>query len=274
MSQVGNVLHSLSQPVFFERGQPLLETSLEPEPTPTPEKVEEVATQVTNPDNNIDYRQRYIDLKKHYDTNIVAERKSDKAKIAELEEKLNSSVTSQTPKLTPEQFKAYIEEYPEVTKFMLTYMDEHLKNDPNFKELKSKQEEINKTVQEIENTKALNEILKSHPDAVTIKDSKEFADWYYLQDEDIQKLFNTTNPTKVVKGLNLYKAETGFKSPVQKREQQLNDSMEVDTKSSTRIAGKEGKIWKHSEINNPKIFEKFESEIEQAYREGRIDPNS
>lgn len=266
---IGNVLTALERPISMNR-----ETKFEPDTSlaPTPSKED---TQEPNPDTKKDshnWEKRYSDLKSFSDKKV----NELTARLTDLETKLTSKEPEKLP-LTEDELTSQIEENPALANFVITLLAKKNADNPTIKELKAKQDELTKVIAQTEQAKAFQEILKAHPDANEIKDSEKFSEWYSLQDEDVQKLFNSTRISTVIDAISYYKAQNGLlNTPVQKRNKAKEDATEVSPNTNAKPMAKEGRIWKASEISKMRTgeFAKYEKEIEQAMYEGRFDPNS
>ena len=118
-----------------------------------------------------------------------------------------------------------------------------------------------------------------HPDFSELRQQDEFHNWASNQDPVIQGWLyeNTSNAQLAGRAIDLYKMDKGISKLSKKQETAVKkEAAKAVTKTvkatETEIPTK--KIWTNSEIAkmNPRTFAKFEAEIDEAIREGRIQP--
>lgn len=213
------------------------------------------------------WKKRYGDLRSH--SNSLTER------IRSLETQLQDANKKEF-KLpsSPQEMDAFRSRYPDVFRYMETIAMQQILNNSDVitSETKKQQEELETVKREL----GYKKILSAHPDFEEINLSEAFHEWARTQPEEIQKwLFESSDPVKCIKALDIYKAETEFKKArtVQPRPRQGADTL-VQSRSNVALADDSGKkVWKASEIEkmHPKLFEQHEADIEAARAQGRID---
>ena len=135
--------------------------------------------------------------------------------------------------------------------------------------------ELNKFNEE----KAEVELLRIHPDFSDLRQEDDFHEWAGKQDPTIQGWLyeNTSNATLAARAIDLYKMDRGI-SDLSKKESTNLKKEAAKAISKTKKAVESDiptkKIWSNSEIGkmDRKTFAKFEAEIDEASREGRIQP--
>ena len=226
-------------------------------------------TESTEPD----YKKRYDDLKRHYDTKL-AEWKSEKETY--LNKMMSSEPVSMSDSSNIGQFK---EQYPEM--YDAIHQISSSNSEARVKNLEGELEEIKRREKNLEKQKAYEELLRLQPDFDDIKKSEEFTNWLQSQPKSISDgvYDNATDARWASRVVDLYKADNGLskstKKPVSKKK---DAAMSVSKGTAREVASSkvEGKIWKASEIRSlkPWEFEKLEGELDTARQEGRIDPNN
>ena len=223
-----------------------------------------------------DYKKRYDDLKRHYDTKV----NEFKQEIAELKTVMQSP-QAQMPKgvampKTPEELQAFKDQYPEVFEVVQTVSS--LQAESQLSELRSELGTIKEREKQLEKQKAYEELLRLHPDFDDLKGDDKFLEWLGEQPESISDGIykNNTDARWAARVLDLYKADTG---QTKKRTKSKNSAADAVTRSparEVRTTNANEKIWKASEIGKmkPWEFEKAEAELDAARAEGRIDYNS
>jgi len=219
--------------------------------------------------SEVDYKKRYDDLKRHYDTKVNTHKQEVERLNAErlVEERMEKS-SLRTPEQLAEFRQEYSEVYDTVETLATTAADERVAH------LEAKLNKMEESKQEEVATSAFSELLAYHPDFSELSQSPEFHQWLGEQPEGISKgvLENNTDAKWAAKVISLFKTETGVKST--KRKPAANSAaMEVNpTKRATPIDKNAARVWKRSEINGLKAweYEKMESEIDLAWAEGRV----
>lgn len=224
-----------------------------------------------------DYKKRYDDLKRHYDTKV----NEFKQEIAELKTAMQSP-QAQMPKgvampKTPEELQAFKEQYPEVFEVVQTVSSYQAES--QVAELREELGTIKEREKELEKQKAYQQLLNHHPDFDEIKSDEKFLSWLEEQPESISDGIykNNTDAKWAARVIDLYKADTNV--PAKKKKTTKPSAADAVTKTSAREVATtkvEGKVWKASEIRSlkPWEFEKLEEELDAARQEGRIDPNN
>ena len=241
----------------------------------TPQEATSFVEQKQEPDH--DYKKRYDDLKKHYDTKV----NEFKQEIADLKTAMQSP-QAQMPEgvpmpKTPEELQAFKDQYPEVFEVVQTVSS--LQAESQLSELRNELGTIKEREKQLEKQKAYEELLRLHPDFDDIKGDDKFLEWLGEQPESISDGIykNNTDARWAARVLDLYKADTGQNT--KKRTKSKSSAAEAVTRTAARevktTVGND-RIWKASEIGRmkPWEFEKHEQELDAARIEGRIDYNS
>ena len=252
--------------VFFEKPRAKTKANIE-------EPVEQAAQEETpkdEPYKRPDYKKRYDDLKKHYDSKLN-EFKSREQEL--LDEATKNRQDYKAPK-SPEELEKFKEEYPDVYEVVETVS--HLQAEEKSKDLKEKLSKLQAREQELLRKDAEKRLMDKHPDFEDIRNSDDFHGWAKEQPKSIQDwVYNNADDADLAsRALDLFKKDIGMDvAPKKSRSKQSNKSAAdmVSTKT-TSVEPQQEKIWTEREIAKMSIaeFDKHEAEISQAMQEGRI----
>ena len=225
------------------------------------------------PEAETDYKKRYDDLKRHYDSKLD-EWKKEKEEISNAQQVATEQglPTSDLPKTT-EELEAFKEKYPDMYAIV-----ESVSTIQAERKLKTLQEEVDilkGREEELKVQSAYRELLNAHPDFNTLRTDEKFLEWLDEQPASISDGINKNNTDVqwASRVLDLYKADKGMRKTTKKKDA---DPAATVTKTSSKDISKTGdekKVWKASEIGKmkPWQFEKLEAELDAARAEGRID---
>jgi len=240
------------------------------EDTDQPESTSFVETTQEKPDH--DYKKRYDDLKRHYDTKL-AEFQAEKQQLEAATKQANVPMPKTVEEL--EEFKA---QYPDVYGVVETVAAMQASERTN--ELQKELEVIKEREKETVVQAAYRELTNNHPDFDDIKTDEKFLNWLQEQPESISDGIykNNTDARWASRVLDLYKADAGI-SKKKTSKAKTDAATSVRAPKARDINAEQGgdkRIWKSSEIRSlkPWEFEKLEEELDSARREGRIDPNN
>ena len=234
--------------------------------------VEEEVQNEDKPYQRPDYKKRYDDLKRHYDSKL----NEFKAREQELlDEALKNRPDYVAPK-TPEELEAFKKEYPDVFEVVETVA--HMQSSEKAKVLEEQLSTLQAREQETLQRQALTRLRERHPDFEDIKNSATFQQWAKEQPESIQTwIFSNSDDADLAsRALDLFKRDIGLdassvQEPQLRSENRANAADMVSTKT-TSVDPKTAKIWTEKEISQLSMaeFDKFEEEISNAMQEGRI----
>ena len=235
---------------------------------------EQEAIEKNKPYSQPNYKKRYDDLKKHYDSKLNEFRSREQELINEA---TSSRPEYQAPKTVEEleQFKA---QYPDVYDVVETVS--HLQSEAKVEELNSKIASLQARESATLRKEAESELLSNHPDFADIRESDDFHQWAESQPEDIQTwVYNNPNNVRLAsRAIDLFKQDMGLASNKKKQTSEKSRSSSsraadmVSTKTTTIDATAEPKIWTQEEIAALPMdeFDRLESEIDKALEEGRV----
>ena len=245
--------------LFFEKPQ----TKSEPTPVET-ETVEE--DKVYSQPN---YKKRYDDLKKHYDSRLSEFKQREQELIAEA---TANRPEYQAPK-TAEELEQFKAEYPDVYEVVETVA--HLQSEDKVASLQQRLDALQERETEILKREAEKDLMAKHPDFTELRNSEEFHQWAEAQPEEIKDWIynNPNNASLASKAIDLFKLENGITpvKPSQNKSERSSAADMVSTKTTT-VDEKQPKIWTQQEIAALPMaeYDRLEKEIDKAVEEGRV----
>ena len=261
-----------SEGLFFEEPQNKLFTS--DDVTEIGEEgsvnTKELETKKDTPYKKPDYKKRYDDLKKHYDSKLN-EFKNREQEL--LEEATKNRTEYKSPK-SEEELEEFKNNYPDVYEVVETVS--HLQASEKSKVLEERLEALQQREKELIRKDAEKRLMEKHPDFEDIKNSDDFHDWAKSQPNSIQNWVykNTDDADLASRALDLFKRDIGLdvapkKSSSKKSKQSAADMVSTKT---TSVEPKQDKVWTTKEISAMSMdeFDKYESEISEAMQQGRI----
>jgi len=280
-----NPYNAKQTPVDIPRGVISADDGLAPAPKkeeviqakPTDEVPDEPTEEPTQQFKKVDYKKRYDDLKRHYDSKL----NEFKAKESKMSQQIKEGLPNYTPPRTPEELATFKEEFPEVYDTIETIA--HSKSNEQAKELQTRLDAIESREAKVSQTEAFSKLSTLQPDFEEIKSTQEFHTWVDKQPQDIQDwLYKSFNADLASRAIDLFKQDVGWKTTKEpekrkpgrpKKEPSAADIVKVSEVSEP--TQKEGKIWTSKEIDyiarhNPEEAEKLMDEWESAHREGRL----
>jgi len=231
---------------------------------------EELETSKDVPYKKPDYKKRYDDLKRHYDSKLN-EFKSREQEL--LEEAANSRPTYKAPK-SPEDLEQFKTEYPDVYDVVETVA--HMQSESKAKVLEERLSKLQERENNLIREAAEQRLMERHPDFGDIRNSDDFHEWAKEQHSSIQSWVydNTDDADLASRALDLFKKDLGIeptktKSSSKKTRKSAADMVSTKT---TSVEPNQQKVWSEKEIAAMSIaeFDKYESEISEAMQYGRI----
>tara|TARA_R100001463_G_scaffold57379_1_gene109598 strand:- start:2079 stop:2963 length:885 start_codon:yes stop_codon:yes gene_type:complete len=229
----------------------------EKEPEPEPVTAEEKS-----------FKKRYGDLRRH-----SQKKEHDLQKqIDELRTQLDASTKKQIklPK-SEEELDEWTKEYPDVAKIVETIAIKKAKEQS--KDLEEKLKQINTMQDDALREKAEVELLKKHPDFVTIRDQDEFHTWVEEQPEWVQKALyeNEHDANSAARAIDLYKSDMGISAKkVTAKDKSLNAAKSVTTNKGNPNSSPEVGTLKESDVEkmSAREYESKQEEITKAIQNG------
>jgi hypothetical protein len=239
----------------------------------TPEK--EATFAEPQAESDTDYKKRYDDLKRHYDTKL-SEWKKEKEELAAARKAGRDSglSTSELPK-TAEELEDFKSKYPDVYAIVETVST--LQAESKLSSLQGEIETLKKREKDLEIQSAYKQLVANHPDFPELRNDKAFLSWLDDQPASIADGIyrNNTDAVWASRVVDLYKADKGMNKP-RRTSRDADPAVAVTRTASRDVVGEanpDKKIWKASDIGRlkPWEFEKLEGELDAARAEGRID---
>ena len=229
----------------------------EKEPEPEPVTAEEKS-----------FKKRYGDLRRH-----SQKKEHDLQKqIDELRTQLDASTKKQIkfPK-SEEELDEWTKEYPDVAKIVETIAIKKAKEQS--KDLEEKLKQINTMQDDALREKAEVELLKKHPDFVTIRDQDEFHTWVEEQPEWVQKALyeNEHDANSAARAIDLYKSDMGISAKkVTAKDKSLDAAKSVTTNKGNPNTSSEVGTLKESDVEkmSAREYESKQEEITKAIQNG------
>ena len=232
---------------------------------------QEVQTEKKGDYKRPDYKKRYDDLKKHYDSKL----NEFKQKELELTEQAQQGQVKYTPPKSEEELAEFKQKYPDVYDVVETVAT--MQSESRAKQLEEKVKLLQEREQQLVRLDAEKELKAKHPDFDDVRNSDDFHNWAKSQPESIQNWIykNSDDPEAASRAIDLFKSDMGVTSKQQKLsagpKQKLSAADMVSTKT-TNVEPQQAKVWSQQEILNlsPAEFDRLEKEIDKAWDEGRI----
>jgi len=245
--------------LFFEKPQ----AKSEPEPVQADTVEEDKAYSQPN------YKKRYDDLKKHYDSRLSEFKQREQELIAEA---TANRPEYQAPK-TAEELEQFKAEYPDVYEVVETVA--HLQSEDKVASLQQRLDALQERESEILKREAEKDLITKHPDFEELRNSDQFHAWAESQPEEIKDWIynNPNNASLASKAIDLFKLENGIApvKPSQNKSERSSAADMVSTKTTT-VDEKQPKIWTQQEIAALPMaeYDRLEKEIDKAVEEGRV----
>ena len=170
---------------------------------------EELDTNKDKPYKRPNYKKRYDDLKKHYDSKL------NEFRIREqelLEEATKNRTEYKAPK-TEEELEQFKNNYPDVYEVVETVA--HLQSESKAKVLEERLSKLQERENQLIRKDAETRLMEKHPDFEDIRNSDDFHTWAKEQTESIQKWIysNTQDADLASRALDLFKKDFGIDVP-------------------------------------------------------------
>ena len=233
----------------------------------TPEEAPEEEAQ---PRKRTNYKKRYDDLKKHYDTKLS----EFKQKEQELLAMAQSAQPAYSPPKSEEELESFKQEYPDLYNTVETVA--HMQSQRQVADLEAQLQSMRQREAEVLRREAESTLKQRHPDFEDLRGDEDFHEWAKEQPDQIQDWIynNPDNVTLASKAIDLYKLETGKSQTKSQPRQQRSQGSAADMVSTktTSVDSKQPKIWTEREIAAMSLdqFDRYEDEIKQAMMEGRV----
>jgi len=217
-----------------------------------------------------DYKKRYDDLKKHYDSKL----NEFKSREQELIEEATSNRTEYKAPKSPEELEEFKNNYPDVYEVVETVA--HLQSETKAKVLEERLSKLQERENNLVRQSAEKRLMERHPDFEDIRNSDDFHGWAKEQPKSIQDWIysNASDADLASRALDLFKKDFGIeptKTESSSKQTRKSAADMVSTKTKS-IEPNQQKVWSEKEIAAMSIaeFDRYESEISEAMQYGRI----
>ena len=231
---------------------------------------EELESKKDTPYKRPNYKKRYDDLKKHYDSKLNEFRIREQELI---EEATKNRTEYKAPK-SEEELEEFKNNYPDVYEVVETVA--HMQSESKAKVLEERLSKLQQREQELIRKDAEQRLMDRHPDFEDIRNSDDFHTWAKEQPESIQNWIysNTDDADLASRALDLFKKDFGIEPTKTKSNSKPTRKSAADMVSTktTTVEPKQEKVWSEREIAAMSVaeFDKYEKEISDAMQEGRI----
>jgi len=234
---------------------------------------QEVEATKDKPYKRPNYKKRYDDLKKHYDSRL------NEFKVREqelIQEAVSNRPEYKAPK-SAKELEEFKNEYPDVMAVVETVA--HLQSESKTKVLEERLSALQNRENEIIRKDAEKNLREKHPDFDEIRNSDEFQEWANSQPESIKDwIFNNpSDATLASRALDLFKKDIGLDvqqvtQPKSNSKQTKQSAADMISTKTTSVEPNQQRVWSEREITAMSVaeFDKYESEISDAMQEGRI----
>ena len=285
--------------------------NLEPEAEDTPEEIEEtvetspeesqdteessqageIQTEVENEQavdeketiSSEQWEERYKNAQARM-TKATQNEKELEKKISELTDKVKAMESMRSETRIEQQkeevgvdLSEIMKDYPELVKPLQSYVDTAFAKVN--KKLEQTTQELTKAQQEDMVREHKAKLAKAHPDYVQVANSEDFTLWLERQSPVWQQIADSGNANDTIELLSRYKKALGIKSTPEVSKEDLVEKAKQNAepnlpKARKQNIGSSKKIWTAAEIGKltDKQFLKYEKEIDQAYKDGRVKP--
>jgi hypothetical protein len=217
-----------------------------------------------------DYKKRYDDLKKHYDSKL----NEFKSREQELIEEATSNRTDYKAPKSPEELEEFKNNYPDVYEVVETVA--HLQSETKAKVLEERLSKLQERENNLVRQSAEKRLMERHPDFEDIRNSDDFHGWAKEQPKSIQDWIysNASDADLASRALDLFKKDFGIDLPkdMSSSKQTRKSAADMVSTKTKSIEPNQQKVWSEKEIAAMSIaeFDKYESEISEAMQYGRI----
>ena len=215
-----------------------------------------------------DYKKRYDDLKKHYDSKL------NEFKSRE-EELIKQAIPEYTAPKTEEELEEFKTKYPDVFEVVETVA--HMQSESKAKVIEERLSKLQEREIQMVQQQAEERLMERHPDFNDIRNSEDFHGWAKEQPDSIQQwIYDNANDADLAsRALDLFKKDIGMEVTPKKRKsssKQTKSAADMVSTKTTSVEPKSEKIWSEKEIAAMSMaeFDKHESEISEAMQQGRI----
>jgi hypothetical protein len=230
---------------------------------------EELASKKNSPYKKPDYKKRYDDLKKHYDSKLNEFKSREEDLLTQVKQP-----EYRAPK-SPEELEKFKTDYPDVYEVVETVA--HMQSESKAKVLEERLSKLQERENDLIRQDAEKRLMDRHPDFEDIRNSDDFHGWAKEQHSSIQAWIydNNDDADLASRALDLFKKDIGIDVPKDKpssKKPTRQSAADMVSTKTTSVNPTSEKIWSEREIASMSMaeFDKYEKEISDAMQEGRI----
>jgi hypothetical protein len=231
----------------------------------------ELESKKETPYKRPNYKKRYDDLKKHYDSKLN-EFKSREQEL--LDEATSNRPAYKAPK-SQEELEKFRADYPDVYEVVETVA--HMESESKAKVLEERLSKLQERETELVRQSAEQRLMDKHPDFEDIRNSDDFHDWAKEQPMSIQDWIykNADDADLASRALDLFKKDIGMETSNTKpssTKPTRGSAADIVSTKTTSVETQQEKVWSEKEIAAMSIaeYDKYENAISEAWQEGRI----
>ena len=228
-----------------------------------------------SPYQKVDYKKRYDDLKRHYDSKLSEFKDKEK----KWSDKIRQAVPKYTPPKTLEELATFKEENPEI--YDIVESVAHVRATKELEELQAEVSSLKKLASSEKAKAAYAELKALVPDVDIIRKDPQFHEWAKGQPEEIRGWIynNSTNAALAAKAINLYRLDSGSikdvgktQRTVSRQDPRIAAAAAVNVSRTVDEPTPAEKVYTTSEIEAMSIteYEEKAKDIDKAYKEGRV----
>ena len=232
---------------------------------------EELESKKDEPYKRPNYKKRYDDLKKHYDSKLN-EFKSREQEL--LDEATSNRPAYKAPK-SPEELEKFRADYPDVYEVVESVA--HMQSESKAKVLEERLSKLQERETELIRESAEKRLMDKHPDFEDIRNSDDFHDWAKEQPKSIQDWIykNADDADLASRALDLFKKDIGMDLPKNKpssTKPTKGSAADMVSTKTTSVEPQQQKVWSEKEIAAMSMaeYDKHENAITEAWAQGRI----
>lgn len=242
--------------LFFE--EPKKATPVEKDETPPKDKASADAN----------YKKRYDDLKKHYDSKVSQFKQREQELLAEAKA---ATPGYKAPK-SIEELEEFRKKHPDLYETVESVA--HIQSEQQIADIREELITIKQREAAITRKEAETALRERHPDFEDLRGSEEFHTWAKSQPDEIQNWIykNPDNATLASRAIDLYKVENGIAQSAKPKSKSAGSAADMVSTKTKTIDTKQPKIWTEREIARMTVdqYDKYEQEINLAISEGRV----
>jgi hypothetical protein len=230
---------------------------------------EELASKKNSPYKKPDYKKRYDDLKKHYDSKLNEFKSREEDLLTQVKQPEYRAPKSQ------EELEKFKTDYPDVYEVVETVA--HMQSESKAKVLEERLSKLQEREDDLIRQSAEKRLMDRHPDFGDIRNSDDFHEWAKEQHSSIQAWVydNKDDADLASRALDLFKKDMGIDVPKTKpssKKPTRQSAADMVSTKTTSVTPNSEKVWSEREIASMSMaeFDKFEQEISDAMQEGRI----